>query len=111
MCKAREQLAFALDTYDRAQKAAGNQDGCKFSGSATSQSAVQPTGACSSKISAAGDGTKSTAKSGPSGSSGSSSSRGAAAGGMTQASLNFGSLQIGIYAICAIVSGVGMILL
>lgn len=111
MCDAREQLAFALDTYDRQQRAAGNSGGCDFSGSATSQSAVQPTGSCSSKIEAAGDGTRSTGSSGSPGSTSTSTSRAAAAGGMTQASLNVGSLQVGIYAVCAILSGAGMILL
>lgn len=111
MCDGRQQLAFALDTYDRQQKAAGNQNGCQFSGSASSQKTVAPTGACSSKIAAAGDGTKSTASSGSSGSTSTSTSKGAAAGGMTQASLNIGSLQVGIYAVCAIMSGAGMILL
>jgi 1,3-beta-glucanosyltransferase GAS1 len=111
MCKPREQMAFALDTYDRQQKAAGNSDGCKFSGSATSQSAVQATGACSSKIHAAGDGTTPTSSSGSSKSTSSSSSKGAAAGSFTQASLNLGSLQIGIYLVSAMLSGAGMILL
>jgi 1,3-beta-glucanosyltransferase GAS1 len=112
MCDGREQLAFALDTYDRQQKAAGNKDSCNFSGSASIQSAVQPTGVCSSQIAAAGDGTKTTASSGSSGSSGSTSgSKAAAAGGMTRASLNIGSLQVGVYLVCAIMSGAGMILL
>jgi 1,3-beta-glucanosyltransferase GAS1 len=108
MCKGREQLAFALDTYDRQQRQAGNQDGCNFSGSATRQSAVV-TGACSSKIKEVGDGTNPTGSSGSSRST--SSSQGAAVGGMTQASLNIGTIQIGIYAVCAIVSGAGMLLL
>lgn len=114
MCEARQKIAFALDTYDRAQKAANNQNGCDFSGSATRQNPVQPTGACSSKIQAAGDGTQPTGGSGGSGSgsgSGSSSSRGAAVYGATQASLNLGSLQVGFYAVVALVSGAGMILL
>ena len=111
MCEGREQLAFALDRYDRSQKDAGNQDGCNFSGSATRQSPVAPTGACSSKIAAAGDGTKPTPSSGSSGPSSTSTSKGAAAGGLIRASLNIGSLQVGIYAVCAIMSGAGMILL
>lgn len=116
MCDARQQLAFALDTYDRQQKSSGNSDGCSFSGSASSQSAAEPTGACSSQIAAIGDGTQSTAPAGGSGSgsggSGSSSgSEGAAAGGPIQASLNIGSLHVGIYLVCALLSGVGMIVL
>ncbi len=113
MCEGRQQLAFALDTYDRQQRAEGNQDGCSFSGSATRQSAVA-TGSCSSRIEAVGDGTSPTPTSGSSGSSGSgsgSTSQGAAAGGMTQASFNIGSIQVGIYAACAILSGAGMVLL
>lgn len=114
MCEAREQLAFALDTYNRQQRDAGNTNACEFSGSATIQSAVQPTGSCSAQIAAAGDGTTPTGSSGSGGSGGSgatASSRGAAAGGMTQASLNIGSLQVGIYMVCAILSGAGMVLL
>ncbi|KAF7512682.1 hypothetical protein GJ744_000249 [Endocarpon pusillum] len=110
MCEGRQQLAFALDTYDRHQKEAGNQDGCNFSGSATRQSAVA-TGTCSSRIQAVGDGTSATPTSGSSGSSSSSTSRGAAAGGVAQASFNIGSVPLGIYAICAILSGAGMVLL
>ena len=110
MCEGRQQLAFALDTYDRQQRAAGNQDGCSFSGSATRQSAVA-TGTCSSRIEEVGDGTSPTPTSGSSGSGSGSTSRGAAAAGMTQASFNIGSMQVGIYAACAVLSGVGMILL
>jgi 1,3-beta-glucanosyltransferase GAS1 len=108
MCEGREQLAFVLNQYNLQQQAAGNQDGCNFSGSASRQSPAAQTGACSSKINAAGNGTIPT---GSSGSSSTSSSQGAAAGGMTHASLNIGSLQVGIYVICAIFSGAGMILL
>lgn len=111
MCDGREQLAFALDTYDRQQQAAGSKDGCDFSGSATAQSTAAPSGACASKISAAGDGTKSTASGGSSGSTSTGTSRGAATMGTTQASLHIGSLQIGIYMVCALMSGAGMILL
>ena len=111
MCEAREQLAFALDTYNRQQRDAGNTNACEFSGSATIQSAVQPTGSCSAQIEAAGDGTTPTGSSGSSGSRATSTSKGAAAGGMTQASLNIGSLQVGIYMVCAILSGGGMVLL
>lgn len=111
MCNGREQLAFALDTYDRQQKRNGNQDACNFDGAATSQSPVQPQGACSAQISAIGDGTRSTAAAGPSGSSSGSSSQGASAGGRIQASLNIGSWQVGIYMVCAVLSGAGMILL
>ena len=110
MCQPREQLAFALDTYYRQQERAGNADSCNFSGSASLQSAVSPTGACASQIEEIGDGTSPTAGGGSSGGS-SSSSQGVAAGGMTQASLNIGSLQVGIYLLCAILSGAGMILL
>lgn len=111
MCEGRQQLAFALDTYDRQQRAAGNQNGCDFEGSAVRQSTAAATGACSSKINAVGDGTTPTGSSGSSGSTSTSSSQGAAAGGMTHASFNFGSLQVGLYLVCAMISGAGMILL
>ena len=105
--------AYSMCSYDRQQQQASNSNGCDFSGSATRQSPVQPTGACSSKIEEVGDGTNPTASGGSSGgsSSSSSSSQGAAAGGTIRASLNIGSLQVGIYLVCAIMSGAGMILL
>lgn len=108
MCEGRQQLIFALDTYDRQQRAAGNNNGCDFDGSAVTQSPATPTGACSSKIAAVGDGTTPT---GSSGSTSTSTSQGAANVGMTHASFNFGSLQIGLYLVCAMLSGAGMVLL
>lgn len=111
MCKPREQLAFALNAYHLQQQGSNNNaDSCDFSGSASIQSTVSPTGACATQIEEIGNGTKPTAGGGSSGGS-SSSSQGAAVGGMTQASLNIGSLQVGIYLVCAILSGAGMVLL
>ena len=118
MCSPQQQLAWALNVYYEEQQQAGNgASACAFSGSATTQSAASPTGTCASLISqagAAGTGTVTSApSSNPAGSSGSgSSSSGAAvAGQSTIASLNLGAFHIGLYLVCAMVSGAGMILL
>jgi len=131
MCDPMEQLGWALNAYYVQQQQAGNgASACDFSGSATTQAAVSPTGNCASLISQAGNagtgtvtsaptGTGSSGGSGGSGGSSSSggsgsssSSKGAAAHGQsTVASLNFGSLQMGLYIVCAVFTGAGMILL
>ncbi|RMD40883.1 hypothetical protein DV735_g4221, partial [Chaetothyriales sp. CBS 134920] len=55
MCNANQQLGWALNAYYSQQAASGNAaSACDFSGSATTQSAATPTGACSSLISQAG---------------------------------------------------------
>jgi 1,3-beta-glucanosyltransferase GAS1 len=126
MCNPMQQLGWALNSYYEEQLAAGNgASACDFSGSATTQAAASPTGQCASLISQAGSGGTGTVTSAPtatggsssggSGSSGSgSSSTGSSAGvpGLsTVASLNFGYVQLGLYAVCAFVAGAGMIIL
>jgi 1,3-beta-glucanosyltransferase GAS1 len=117
MCDSRQQLGWALNTYYQQQQAAGNgASACAFSGSATTQAVVSPTGACATLISQAGAAGTGTVTSAPSGTgssgSGGSSSKGAAAPGQaTLASLNFGTLHMGLYVVSAVVAGAGMILL
>lgn len=123
MCNPMQQLGWALNAYYEEQLAAGNgASACDFSGSATTQAAVSPTGQCASLINQAGSGgtgtvtTAPTATGGSSGGSGGSgsSSTGKSAGvpgQSTLASLNFGYLQMGLYMVCAVVTGAGMILL
>jgi hypothetical protein len=125
MCNPMQQLGWALNAYYEEQSAAGNgASACDFSGSATMQAAVSPTGACTSLISQAGNAgtgivtSAPTATGGGSGSSGGSSGSGSSGTGnagvpgqSTLASLNFGYLQIGLYMVCAVVTGAGMIFL
>lgn len=115
MCNAREQLGWALNTYYEQQRALGNgASACVFSGSATTQAAVSPTGSCVALISQAGGGTG-TVTSIPTGTgaSGSASSSKSKAGAVhaTTPSLHFGAAQLGAYLFCAVVAGAGMVLL
>jgi hypothetical protein len=123
MCDPMQQLGWALNAYYEEQLAAGNgASACDFSGSATTQAAVSPTGQCASLINQAGSGGTGTVTSAPTvtgGSSGGSSGSGSSSTGKsagvpgqsTLASLNFGYLQMGLYVVCAVVTGAGMILL
>jgi hypothetical protein len=126
MCNPMQQLGWALNSYYEEQLSAGNgASACDFSGSATTQAAASPTGQCVDLISQAGSGGTGTVTSAPtatggsssggSGGSGSgSSSTGSSAGvpGLsTVASLNFGYVQLGLYVVCAFVTGAGMIIL
>jgi len=119
MCNPQQQLGWALNAYYEQQVNAGNgASACAFSGSATKQAAVSPTGTCATLISQAGNGGTGTVTSGPSasgssgsGSGSSSSKKGAAPGSATMPSLGFGTVQLGIYLVCAAITGVGMIVL
>lgn len=120
MCNPTQKLGWALNNYASTQAASGNSNACSFSGSATSQSFVNPSGTCASLIGQAGaQGTgtvtsqpSGTGSSGSSGSGSSSSSSGLAAPGFgTTAILNLGAYQFAIYAIVSVVTGAGMILL
>lgn len=124
MCNPTQQLGWALNNYASTQAASGNSAACSFSGSATSQSFVNPTGTCASLIQQAGaegtgtvtsqpSGTGSGGSSGSSASSGSSSSSsGVAAPGFgAMSSLNLGAYQFAAYAIVSVITGAGMILL
>lgn len=128
MCDPLQQMGWALNSYYEEQLAAGNgASACDFSGSATTQAAASPTGQCASLISQAGNGGTGTVTSAPTATGGSgggssggsssgsgSSSTGSSAGipgQSTLASLNFGYLQMGLYMVCAVVTGMGMIIL
>ena len=123
MCNARQQVGWALNAYYSEQNRAA--DACDFSGSATLQSAVAPTGSCKTLISQAGSqgtGTVTSAPSGTGGSgssgSGGGSSSGGASGsgngvgmGFSTTSITFGYWQVAVYLVCAFGSGAAMILL
>lgn len=128
MCNPREQLGWALNAYYAQQTKAGNgASACDFSGSATTQAAVTPTGNCAALISQAGGAGTGTVTSAPSGTSkpgssgagasgsgsgsGTSATKKAAAGIVSTPSLDFGMLQLGLYVVCALVTGSGMVLL
>ncbi len=126
MCDPMQQLGWALNAYYVQQQQSGNAaSACDFSGSATTQAAASPTGDCVALISQAGNagtgsvtsaptgtGSYSSGSSSSSGSGSSSSSSGVAVPGQsTMASLNFGTLQMGLYLIVAVGAGAGMILL
>jgi 1,3-beta-glucanosyltransferase GAS1 len=124
MCNAKEQLDYAFNAYYQNQVAAGNgASACDFKGAATTQSATAPTGNCKALISQAGSGGTGTVTSAPTGTggsssggssssgSGSSSSKSGTAGIMTTPSLDLGMLHMGAYVFCAMLAGMGMILL
>lgn len=120
MCNPTQQLGFALNNYYQQQLSAGNgASACDFSGSAKTQSPVNPTGTCSELISQAGSGGTGTVTSQPSGtgssgsgsgSGGSSSSSSAGIPGFS-APAHVGLLQVVSFLAVAFVSGAGMILL
>jgi 1,3-beta-glucanosyltransferase GAS1 len=117
MCNPQQQIGWALNAYYEQQSASGNgASACDFSGSATMQSAVYPTGTCAELVSQAGGQGTGTVTSAPTGTvsatSGGSTSHGAAAPGIsTMASLNIGVAQIAVYMLFAVGTGTGMILL
>lgn len=125
MCNPMQQLGWALNAYYEEQLSNGNgASACDFSGSATTQAAVSPTGQCASLINQAGSGgtgsvTSAPTATGGSGSGASSSGSGSShtgssagvPGQSTLASLNFGYLQMGLYIVCAVATGAGMIIL
>ncbi|KAL9107122.1 MAG: hypothetical protein Q9227_007902 [Pyrenula ochraceoflavens] len=125
MCNARQQAGWALNYYYSAQGAASSA--CDFSGSATLQKAVAPTGNCLSLVKQAGGSGTGTVTSAPtgtapagsngsgsggsgSGSSGSASSSQGSVGHISAPSLNMG-FQLGAYILVAVVSGAAMVLL
>lgn len=113
MCNSTEQLGWVLNTYYAKQKAAGNgASACDFSGSATTKAAVTPTGTCASLISQAGAAGTGSVTAQPSGTAkGHSGSGNGAAGFASTPSLNLGAVHVAGYALVAVLSGAGMILL
>ncbi|KIV96892.1 hypothetical protein PV10_00706 [Exophiala mesophila] len=122
MCNPQQQLGWALNTYYERARAAGNgASACDFSGSATIQSPVTPTGTCNDLIQQAGSDGTGTVTSAPSGTGRASGGSGSGSGGSSSTSnagvptfsgpSHIGPIQIGIYVAVAVVSGAGMILL
>ncbi|KAI1265418.1 Glucanosyltransferase-domain-containing protein [Xylariaceae sp. FL1019] len=109
-CSPKQQLAFVANQYYMGQDDTNKASACDFSGLASTQS-PQTTGSCSSLLAAAGtDGTGDVAS--ETGGSDASDSGSAAANGLTTpAFFNFGAAIFAGYAILAVVSGVGMIVL
>ena len=112
MCKAQEQLSFAMNAYAQGQN--GNSQACSFGGNATTTSA-SVNSQCSGLLGeagAAGTGIVTSAPSGTGaiGGSGGSTSSGAA-GSLTVPAFDFGLLATGLYATVAAMIGAGMILL
>ncbi|KAJ9631276.1 1 3-beta-glucanosyltransferase gel4 [Knufia peltigerae] len=122
MCNPSQQLGFALNNYYQQQLSAGSgASACDFSGSAKTQSPVNPTGTCSKLISQAGSAGTGTVTSQPSGTGSSGSGSGSGSGGSSKSSsagmpsfstpAHVGLLQAVSFLAVAFVSGAGMILL
>lgn len=116
MCDSQQQLGWALNEYYLEQVAAGNGDtACDFSGSATTQHAVKPTGTCLALLEQAGrngTGTVTSAPTGPGAISTGSTSKGVGAPGAgTVASVQIGVVHVALYLLTAVCAGAGMVLL
>jgi hypothetical protein len=110
MCNTTQQLAFALNAYNKA-----NGD-CDFSGSATAKQAAQTTAAkCAPLLEQAGEAGTGTVTSAPTGTGGTGSGSGGsskgAAPGLTVPSFETGLLGLGAYLGVAALSGIAMVLL
>lgn len=122
VCSPKQQLSHAFDQYYQAQAAKGNAaSACDFGGAATTQAATKASGGCAGLIKEAGTAGTGTVTSSPTGTAGSgaggaggagaSTSQGAAHPMAAPGSVNFGSMQLGLYVATAFVAGMGMILL
>lgn len=111
MCNSTEKLAFVLDRYYQLQDQ--SESACAFSGSATLQSAVEPTGQCQSLMSQAGTAGTATVTSSPTGAAAASGSSAAgAASGVQAPGFAFGALTgAAVYVVTAFLAGAGMVLL
>ncbi|KAK9640811.1 1 3-beta-glucanosyltransferase gel4 [Aspergillus fumigatus] len=116
MCTPKQQLNFLLNKYYSEQSSASSA--CNFGGSATVTSATKATGACSSLMKEAGTAGTGTVTSKPtgtadsSGSSASSTSSSGTAVALTRGSaVTVGSFELGVYAITALLTAVGMVML
>jgi len=111
-CSPKQQLAFVANQYYMDQSSANKANACNFKGLAETQS-PKTTGSCSSLLKAAGtDGAGSVPN--PTGAQGGSASSSSAAGPnalSTPGFFNFGQTMFVAYAITALVSGVGMLVL
>lgn len=115
-CDAADQLAYALNAYYEEQSSQGNgASACAFSGSATLKSATTAS-SCTSQLSSASVQATATSASGSGSGSGSaaSSSTSKAAAGSPHLHSAFGlsnGLQLGVYVVVALTSGVFMVIL
>ncbi|KAI8626412.1 Glucanosyltransferase-domain-containing protein [Xylariaceae sp. FL1651] len=112
-CSPKQQLAFVANQYYMAQDSSNKASACDFSGLAKTQS-PQTSGSCSSLLQAAGTNGAGSVPSptGGAGGAASSSSKGAAPNALSTPSFfNFGQTFFVVYAITALVSGVGMLVL
>ena len=121
MCNSTQQLAFAFNQYYLSQNSAGTA--CDFSGNATTQSGVTPSGTCASLVNQAGTAGTGTVTSSPtskpnsSGSGSGSSGSGSSSASKGAASINSvpsvesGLLPMAGVLMLALLSGVGMIAL
>ena len=116
MCTPKEQLAFALNAYYKAQNKAA--DACDFKGAATLKKAATTTAAgCGALLKQAGDAGTGTLSGGAAAATGgakgdgSSSSEGAAPGGLTISHVSVGYFGVAAYLVGAVASGAAMILL
>lgn len=114
MCAPKEQLAFALNAYYRAQRSA--QSACDFDGAAKLQKAATTTAAgCGPLLQQAGEAGTGTLSGGAAGATGAaankSGSQGAAPGGLAVSHVSVGYFGIAAYLLGAVASGAAMILL
>ena len=115
MCTPKEQLAFALNAYYKAQNEAS--DACGFKGAATlKKPAATTAAACGALLKQAGsDGTGTLSGAAAAATGGSAknggSSEGAAPGGLTVSHVSVGYFGVAAYLFGAVASGAAMILL
>ncbi|KAI0026113.1 beta-1-3-glucanosyltransferase-like protein [Xylariomycetidae sp. FL0641] len=109
-CNAKVQLAFVANQYYMAQDSANQASACDFSGLAKTQ-AASTASSCSTLLEAAGtDGTGSVPEA-TSGGSSDDNKKGAAGILATPSFFSYGKAVFAAYAITALVSGVGMLVL
>lgn len=117
VCNSTQQLSFVMNQYYFDQPAAGRASACNFGGNATTKTAAAASGTCSALIAQAGtngNGTVATPTgNSTSGSQATSSSAGktSKAGANGLSVLHTGNMQLGVYVLGAVLTGVGMILL
>ncbi|KAI1338448.1 carbohydrate-binding module family 43 protein [Xylariaceae sp. FL0016] len=108
-CTPKQQLAFVANQYYQAQD--DKASACDFSGLGTTQS-PKTTGSCSSLIAAVGSDGTGTVPAATGSQGASSSSKGAGVSSMNApAFFNYGAFFFVAYAVTALVSGMGMLLL
>ncbi|KAI9804146.1 MAG: hypothetical protein M1825_001548 [Sarcosagium campestre] len=124
MCRPIDKLSWAFNTYYENQKKSSSA--CDFRGNAEIQNAATPSGNCGDllrQVGARGTGQVTTlpsATGNPQGASGASGSRGSSSASSSPTNqarallvpgFDVGSVQLGAYMVCAMLTGAGMILL